>query len=127
MSGGVNIANQATTLAAQKEYAGLDIYYNENRPNSNITTVRSCEEKTVPELQKLVNFVKTEDKKDKIITPVEPQSCDVKCKTNKFLYIFIIILSVLFLGISGFALYLYLKKSSAKPVSNTANILNTTP
>lgn len=127
LSGGVNIANQATTLAAQKEYAGLDIYYNENRPNSNITTVRSCEEKTVPELQRLVNFVKTEDKKDKIITPVEPQSCDVKCKTNKFLYIFIIILSVLFLGISGFALYLYLKKSSAKPVSNTANILNTTP
>ena len=124
LSGGVNIAKQATTLAAQKEYAGLDIYYNENIPNTNITTVRTCTEKTNPETQALVNYIKTEDKKDKPITPKPAEKCDIKCKANKWLIAIVIILS---LALIGFLIWYFWKKRkfSHNNPSSSVNSSNT--
>ena len=98
LSGGVNIAKQATTLSAQKEYDGLDIYYNENIPNSNITTIKTCTEKTNPETKELVNFIKTEDKKDVKSKSDKKEKCDTTCKTNWLIISGVILLLALIVG-----------------------------
>lgn len=65
LSGSVKIANEATTLAPQKEHADINIYYNENRSNSDIRTVQKCEEKTFPEIPELITTNKLENNQNK--------------------------------------------------------------
>lgn len=102
LSGGVNVAKQLTTLEAKEEHAELDIYYNENIQDNDITTIRTCTEKTNPKTKALINYIK-KNKTKKIKDTCEKDKkcdikCDIKCQTNKVLIFIIIILFIIFIG-----------------------------
>lgn len=86
----VDIANQATTLPAQPQNAKLNIYFNQNKPITNITTRFVTTQETIPQLQEMINYSKEaaiEDaKKQDVVSPVK---CDTTCKINTIKYVFI--------------------------------------
>jgi hypothetical protein len=97
LSGGVSTLEESTKLPAKKEYAGLEILYNKNIPNTDIKTIKTCVEKPNNNIQALINFSKDFDKKEDIKNKNKNKKCDNKkeCKQDKWLYIVVCILSII--------------------------------
>lgn len=121
--GSIDVAKQAISLPAQKEYAGLNIYYNENSPIDEITTYPTCETKTNIPLQSMISlaskFEKEAAEKKKKEDEVEcKKGVGEKCPTpsnpqKTWMYLFISLLA--FLCIVGVALFIYYKKQTKIP------------
>ena len=122
VSGGVDVAKKLTSLSPQKEHADLDIYYNVNQPNVNITTFTKCKEMTSPYTTALVNFNIEEKKKEQEEKNPEKPKCEkITCKVNIWLLIFI---GILLLFMIGFAIYkLKTNKTSKLPKPPSNNII----
>jgi len=119
LSGGVNTAKQLTTLSPQKEHADLEVYYNVNQPNVNITTTKQCKEVTLPFMQQLVNFNVEEAKKEKDKEKKkekQPKCEKIICKTNYQILFWVGLVAFALLGL--ILLYLYITKWRKKPITN---------
>ena len=106
--GSTDIALNATLLPADTQYANLDIYYNENRPITDIITRYVTTEETIPKLQEMIDYSKEIEKDSKGSKDCK-DSKDCKTGTNIFLILFLI----LFIFIIGYLIYkkIYLKQN----------------
>lgn len=102
LSGSLNVANQATTLPPEKEYADLEIYFNKNQANEDITKTYKCKTETNPLLKEMVYFEKS-DKKDQ---PVEKNSI---VKKSNIWHILVILLIIVVIGI---IIYLFINRGN---------------
>ena len=122
--GSIDIAKQATSLPAQQEYAGLDIYYNENSPIDEITTYPICETKTNIPLQNMISLASKIEKKAIAKKKKEDEmeckkgigeKCPTPSKPLKvWMYLFFILLT---LGIAGILFFIYYKNKNKIPLS----------
>lgn len=104
LSGSINSANKATTLPPQTEHADLEIYFNKNQANEDITKTYKCEEKTNPLLKEMINFKKKYKPEEKVCPP--GKDCKIPSGSNIWLYILttvviLIILLIVYLWYSG--------------------------
>jgi hypothetical protein len=86
---GVDIANEATKLPADPQNANLAIYFNQNKPITNITTRTIITQETIPQLQDMLDYSKEVEAKDAKQDVVCPVKCDTNCKINTVKYVLI--------------------------------------
>ena len=116
LSTSIDIANQATTLPAQAQNAKLNIYFNQNKPITNITTRYVTTQETIPHLQKMIDYSKKVEIKNK--KKDSPIKCDTKCKINTMKYVLIGI-GITFLIGFFIAIGIVIYRSKKNIVSNT--------
>ena len=85
----VEIANQAVNLPVQPQNTKFDIYYNQNRPITNIITRYITTKETNIPLQEMINYSKEIENKDSTKEDIPQVKSDTVCKSNTVKYIFI--------------------------------------
>ena len=123
--GSIDIAKQYMNLPAQKEYAGLDIYYNENSPINEITTYPIFETKTNIPIQRMISLASKFENKKKDVECKKGvgEKCTIPNKPKKtWMYLFFSLLALLF--ISAFVVFYIYKKEKTKINVSILPIIN---